>query len=190
MFGLRLRGLDQRLDVGRTEVRIRHDRERRGRDQADRRDVLERIEAEIGIEERIGDVAGQDHHQRLAVRLGGDQRGGRGRAVRARTVLDDDRLAEHLLQLARDVARDHVGGAARRKADQPADRAGRPGLRGRAAKASRQNISAAMPTRLHRVLPILPRSLQISRDRSATGSLTDPSRSGGYAASQNAQDRA
>ena len=88
MFGLGLRGLDQRLDVGGREVRVRHDRERRGRDEADRRHVLERIEAEIRIEKRVGDVAGQDHHQRLTVGLRGDERGGRGRAVRAGAVLD------------------------------------------------------------------------------------------------------
>ena len=46
MFGLLLRGSDQRLDVGGREIRVGHDRERRGRHKADRRHVLERIEAE------------------------------------------------------------------------------------------------------------------------------------------------
>jgi len=43
-------------------------------------------------------------------------------AVGARPVVHDDRLAERLLEIVRDLARQHVGRAARRKGDDEADR--------------------------------------------------------------------
>ena len=170
MFGFSFAAATSDLMSDGREIRVRHDRERRGRDQADRRHVLERIEAEIRIEERIGDVAREDHHQRLPVGLGADQRLRRGEAVRAGAVLDDDRDAEHLFEIARDVARDHVGGAARREADQPADRTGGPALRAGAARTARQaRVSAESARALHRFLPLFAAMLADLRARHPAG---------------------
>ena len=50
---------------------------------------------------------------------------GRDVAAGARAVLDHEWLAEKLLHLAADDAREHVAGAARRERDQKVDRLGR-----------------------------------------------------------------
>ena len=88
-------------------------------------------------------MAGHDHHQRLAVGRQLRQLRRRERAVGAGPVLDDHRLVPGLLQLLADVARDDVGGAAGRKADQDLDRAVRVALRRGRPSWRRGSIAAA-----------------------------------------------
>ena len=93
-------------------VRARHRDQRQQRDQADRREVAQRVVACLRQEDGTDAVRERADHQRVAVRrLAGDGFG-RDQRVRARPVLDDDRLAERRRHVLRDDARDDVGGAA------------------------------------------------------------------------------
>jgi hypothetical protein len=110
---------------------MREDQQRRRRHQRDRREILERVERLLGVEMAIGDMAGHHHHQRLSVGRKLRKLAGRYGAVGAGPVLDDHRMAPHLLQFRADVARDDVGRAAGAEAYENLDRPGGPVLRRR-----------------------------------------------------------
>ena len=120
--------------------RIDHQHEGERGDQRQRREVALHVEAgTAGIDRRIDrEVPGGAEEDRMTVRLGlrdalsGDQ------AVRARTVLDDHRLAEPLRHLRRHQPCQDVDPAAGRKADHDPDRPrGERRLRHRAAREQR-----------------------------------------------------
>src|SRR5262245_16579930 len=108
----------------------------------DRRSVLDEIEIEL-IVKHVGDpVSGNDQKQRMAVGgrtrhyLGGDL------PLRARSILDDEWLAETLRQPLTNQAREDVGWTAGREADDDADRPRRVGLRESEARDYRQRGGA------------------------------------------------
>ena len=112
--GLVLGELDEIGRGLRRRRRIDHQHERHARVEHDRHQILHRIERQAFVDARI-DRHGRRgrHQQRVAVRR---RTGDRGRAdvgPRARPVLDHERLAEPLLELRRDEARDHFHAAAR-----------------------------------------------------------------------------
>ena len=109
-------GLDGRIGA-------HHDRERHGRDQPHRREVLHGVVGQARHDRRRdGQVARLRDHERVAVRL---RLGGRVQAegsAGAGLVLHDDLPAQRRRQLvAHDPAED-VGAAARRERDDEADR--------------------------------------------------------------------
>ena len=83
-----------------------------------------------------------DQQKRVAVRRRSHDRLGADIAAGARPVLDDEWLPEPLRQPLTDQARDDVGRAAGRKADDDAHRPRRIGLRPRDARHGRQRGSA------------------------------------------------
>src|SRR5262249_13935406 len=108
----------------------------------DRRSVLDEIEIEL-IVKHVGDpVSGNDQKQRMAVGgrtrhyLGGDL------PLRARSILDDEWLAETLRQPLTNQAREDVGWTAGRKADHDPHRPRRVGLRESDARDDRQRGGA------------------------------------------------
>ena len=110
---------------------MRGDDHRRGADQHDRREILQRIERQIGQEARIGAVGVEHQHERGAVRRRRDGGLRADRAGRAAAVLDQDRRFQVPLEHRLDAPRDQVGGAARRERNDDAQRfsAARPGRR-------------------------------------------------------------
>ena len=98
-----------------------------------------RAVGELGVQRRIDrDAARARDQQRVAVgRCLRDEVGGQA-AARAGPVLDDHALAEQAAERIGNRARDVVGGTARCKSDDEADRLGRPALRHRAARAAEQ----------------------------------------------------
>ena len=119
--------------VTREGERRRQD-ERRLREAADRRQILERVVRQLFVEADIDRkcAGGADREdvavgRRLGDRIEPDRTAGAG------PVLDHDGLAEARLQLRLEGARHDLGGAARREGDDQPDRARRIGLRGDAA---------------------------------------------------------
>ncbi len=99
------------------------DRELERRAERDRREVLDRVVRDVLVHVRHdGHRADRLHHEHRAVRRRGLDRVGRDAADGAGTILDDHRLAERGRHLLGDDARDDVGGAARREADEDLDR--------------------------------------------------------------------
>ena len=132
---------DQRLSVAATD---RHQEEGNHRQHRDRRQVLlrlvghRRVEVDVGRERaRGGEPDGVAVGRRLRHRVDADH------AARAGAVLHHHRLAELVAHARRDRAQDEVRAAARREADDEADRLGGVGLRNRAAtqKSSSENIA-------------------------------------------------
>ena len=110
------------IDLRRHRRMHQHD-QRAGRDQADRREILARVVADIGIERRIDrERAGAAEHERVAVGRGLRDRARRDRAAGAAAVLDHDLLAERLAHLLGDDARHHVVAAAGRVGHDQRDR--------------------------------------------------------------------
>ncbi len=101
-----------------------------GPDEAHRRQILERVVFHFPVEHGVDrERAGNRNADRVAVGSGpGDERGAEV-AARAGTVLDDHRLAERRRELLREHARDQVGRAAGGKGHDQVDRARRPVLR-------------------------------------------------------------
>ena len=114
------RGCAQMIDQLLQRVRRRrllgdHD-DRIGVDQADRREIVERVVAQVGIERhgrRMGPRV-REHHRMAVGRRCGDARRA-GRAAGAGDVLDQHRLAEIPGDRLGDNARHHVGAATRRE---------------------------------------------------------------------------
>ena len=106
----------------------RHDR-RQADQRGDRREVLDRVVAEVRIERRVDrHRAGIAEHQHMAVgRRLGDHVGGDD-AAGARHVLDDEGLAERVGEFFREQPRQHVGIAAGAGGRDQPHRMGGPGL--------------------------------------------------------------
>ena len=106
------------------------------------RNVMNEIVIEPFVKCRADCVRRRGHEKRMTVgrcprdRLRGDT------TPCARPVLDDELLAEVLRQPLPHQAREHVGRAARRKADDDPHRPGRIGLRPHNSRQSRQRGSA------------------------------------------------
>jgi hypothetical protein len=117
------------------EARMRHDHVGRGRDQADRIEILARIVAEIVKQaRRRPDRRAGGHHDGVAVRHALRDRARRDRPAGAAAVVDDYLLAERLAHLVGDAARHRAGAAAWRERNHERDRAGRKGLSDRRPK--------------------------------------------------------
>jgi hypothetical protein len=101
---------------------MHHQDDRGGGGERDRREVLGHIEAEGGIDRRVGDVGRRSQEQGVAV-IGraGDELGGEARSG-ARLVLDHELLAERLPHALTEHAGGDVGCRARNEADNDAHR--------------------------------------------------------------------
>ena len=131
LAGIALGERDQLGDRFRRNGGVHQHDQRAGRDQADRREILARVVADIRIERRIDRVrAGAAEAERVAVGRGLRDLARRDRAARAALVLDHDLLAERLAHLLGDDARHHVVAAAGRIRDDQRDRPRRIVLRG------------------------------------------------------------
>ena len=102
------------------------------RDHRDRREVFQRVVAQLRIESRVhGERADVAEEQRVAVGRAARDELGADLARRAAAVVDDDLLRPHFAELLRDDAAHEVGGARRRERDDDAD-----GARGEVASAA------------------------------------------------------
>ena len=111
---------DERAQIGRRQVGPRHQHLRRHHQHRDRRELLQRVLVEIGIEARVDRDRVADDQQRVAVgrRVGDEDRA--GGIARAGLALDDHRLGPHRAQPIRQNARDRIDRTARRRRhDQP-----------------------------------------------------------------------
>ena len=117
-----------RDDVGqRLERRAGADRQpdRLDRDQRDRDEVLARVVLHLVAQERCDrDRRGGREHQRVAVGGGAGERRGGDLAARPSPVLGRERLADALLQMVDEHARQHIGGAAGAERHDDPDRRG------------------------------------------------------------------
>jgi hypothetical protein len=136
-------GIGDQLGDGLRRERRRHDHdERRRADIADRRDIADEVEAEIGVQQVAERVRRRDLEQRVAVRRGADHRFGRDIGAGAGLVLDDELLAQPIRQRLPDQPRGDVGRAARRIADDEPHRPRRIIQRRRGARQGRHGGSA------------------------------------------------
>src|SRR6266849_539082 len=114
-------GFGRDLRIGQHDLRLP--------DQArDRRDVAEKHEAELVVKCRVDRARWADHQERMAVGRRAHDRFGCDIGARARPVLDDEWLAEPLLQPLSDQARADVGRAASGETDDNAHLPRRVGL--------------------------------------------------------------
>src|SRR5262249_25009175 len=95
----------------------------------DRRDVADKIEAEIRVERRVDRAGRYGHQERVTVRRCSHDEFGGDIAAEARPVLNHELLAEALRQPLTREARDNVGRAAGWKSDNKTHRPRRLGLR-------------------------------------------------------------
>ena len=95
------------------------------RDQADRREILARVVADVGIERRVDRKRARRDQKRVAVGRGLGDLARRDGAAGAAAVLDHDGLAEPRAHPLGDDARDHVVAAAGRVGHDQRDRARR-----------------------------------------------------------------
>ena len=121
--GLRLRERDQLFKRLRREFRIDHHHHRNGAEQRHRREVLDRIEGQLGVERRRDRDRAWRQQQRVAVGRGLRHRIGAEIAAGAGLVLHHHRLAEALAEFSADKARERVGGAAGGERNHEGDRA-------------------------------------------------------------------
>ena len=114
---LRRIGLDHRDElfrIRRRERRINDQGERRRGDQAHRREILQRLVGRLLQVRHDRERSARGGEQRVAIGRALHHGVGADRAAGAGLVVDDERLAERVLQLLRDHARRDVGGLARR----------------------------------------------------------------------------
>ena len=90
--------------------------------------ILQRIVRRVGIQRGIHRERGAGDQQRVTVARGFGGKADADIRARAGTVIDHHGLAETLGELARQNARDHVGGAAGSKGHDDAQRLGGVGL--------------------------------------------------------------
>ena len=110
------RGLDLHRRVHHQHGRVEHRH-------ADRREILDRVVAQVAAQCRIDrDRAHRGEEQGVAVGVRLGDVFGRDRAVRARPVLDDDGLSEQSSEPLGEEARDEIGGAAGGEGDHELDR--------------------------------------------------------------------
>src|SRR5262249_5868996 len=95
----------------------------------DRRDVADEIEIELLVERRVARVPRSNQKERVAVRWRADARLGADIAASARSILNDEWLAEPLRQPLTHRARDDVGRATGRRRQNQAYRPRWIGLR-------------------------------------------------------------
>ena len=132
---LLLRERHQLLQRVRGHRGMRDQVERRGADQAHRREILERLVGQLGEEMRVDrDLADVGDQQRVAVGRRLHDLGHAIDAARAAHVLHHDRLAQRIGELAADQARHRVGKSAGRVRHDDPDRARRIVLRVRGAR--------------------------------------------------------
>src|SRR5580704_3251148 len=124
-----LRPFEEFIEVVRRQRRPRRERRDGVVDEADRHEVLDRVESEIRVERHAGRERILVQQDRVAVRLGARGARSRDHAAGAADVLDHDRLVERLLERRLDDARDGVVDAAGRECDEHRDGTGRIGLR-------------------------------------------------------------
>ena len=109
-------GLGERDQVGdrfHRRIVVDHQEERRRRQQRHRHEILERLVGHLLAHRHVdGHGRAGGLHQRVAVRRRAHDLHGGERRRGARPVLDDERLAELLLELLRDQPRQQVGAAA------------------------------------------------------------------------------
>ena len=118
-------GLGVRDELGdgfRRHVRVDLHHVRHADEARDWRHVADEVERQILIKRGVDGVGRIDQEHRVAVGIGLGGHFGREIIAGARLVLDDELLAHMLRQILSDQARDDVGRAARRIADQPAHR--------------------------------------------------------------------
>ncbi|MGY4423803.1 hypothetical protein ACVWY2_006252 [Bradyrhizobium sp. JR6.1] len=123
--GLAFTILDELGDVLRRHVLVDGHHVRHAVEGSHRRDIAHEIELQIRVERGVDVVRRIDQQHGVAVRLGVDRSFGADIVAGARLVLDHELLAELLRQPLPDQARDDVGGAARRIANNPAHRSRR-----------------------------------------------------------------
>ena len=115
LAALLLREFDHLADGLGREARMRQQRDRHRGEQADRGEVLARIESGVGVKARVDrDRTGVAEEQRVAVRRAADQRARADEARAADAIVDDHLMAEHAGEFFRDHARQHVDAAAGR----------------------------------------------------------------------------
>ena len=111
---------DEGAEIRRRQVGPRHQHLRRHHQHRDRRELLERVLVEIGIEARIDRDGVADDQQRVAVRRRIGDKDRAGGIACAGLVLDDDRLGPDRAQSFGEDARDRIDRTAgRRRHDQP-----------------------------------------------------------------------
>ena len=125
-------GLEQRdqfLDVLHRHGRVNDDHFRRGDDERDRREALERIVRHLGLDDRLHDEILVGHQQRVAVARRVGRSAHADGAAGAGRVLDIELSAERLGELLRQDPRDDVVRTARRVGHHELHRPGRIVLR-------------------------------------------------------------
>jgi hypothetical protein len=98
-------------------------------DQTDRREILDRVIADIAEQARIRDVSRRDRNQRMTVRRCASGKLTRDVAPGAGTVVDDERLSQRIGKLLRDQPRNGIGSSAGRQPDKYPHRPVRVGRR-------------------------------------------------------------
>src|SRR5262245_27276820 len=98
-----------------------HDKRRTG-DAGDSCNIADEIETKLIVEGRVDRVAGEDQKKRIAVRLRPHDRLRADIAARARSIVDDELLAQPLRELLSNQTSYCVGRTARRVADDDAHR--------------------------------------------------------------------
>ena len=112
------------------DARVQRQRVEAGADASDRRKILARVEAGVGIDARADRRGpGRGGEERVAVGRALRDRPAAGEAAGARTVVDDDRLAKSLAHLVGNDARHDPRAAAGREWHDQGDGAVRIGLR-------------------------------------------------------------
>src|SRR2546423_3641435 len=177
--GMRTRIGDEALEVADIELRHHDQHLRRRSEERDRREILVRVVGQILVEMLCRrDRPINAHEQRVAVgrRLG---RGlGADVAARAAAVIDDEGLAERLVQPGGERAADDVGSRSWRKRDDHAYGFRRIGLSGREQRREQEKRHNAF----HQILSVSPaRGCHTRRRRSASD--TPQSRSSANAVS-------
>ena len=133
-------------------------------DHGDGREGLVRVERHLGVEELVDrQDAGRGQQQRVAVGLGLGHDLRADIAAGARLVVDDDLLAQRLLQAGLDRPRQHVGDAARRERRHDAHRLRWIGLRASRRRQQDAEDSRTNAYALHCFLPI--RGWSLAADR-------------------------
>src|SRR5262245_3741610 len=115
---------------------------RRTADAGDSCNIADEIETKLIVEGRVDRVAGEDQKKRIAVRLRPHDRLRADIAARARSIVDNELLAQPLRELLSNQTSYCVGRTARRVADDDAHRPRRIGLRSRGSPHGRQRSSA------------------------------------------------
>ena len=163
---LRARERDIFGEALRRQLVVYDEDERCAGDGRDRLEVLDRVERKLRIEARVDRLRARiGHEQRVAVGRGLRDRVGADDAARAGAILDHDGLAPLLAQQLPDLAREHVGRAARRLRDDQLDDLRRERLRccgcRRQAGAAKRQCERSQPhsSKHSRILPRVSGSL-------------------------------